>query len=106
MLKPGFAATSTTPAVTTTIAAAPASVRCSPSSTTPKIATCTASVLLNAVATENDRACIAASSSAVPAICAIAAHAVNAKNRHVGAGMSVPAIAAASARNTTANGNP
>ena len=63
----------------------------------PKIATWTASVLLNAVATENERACIAASSSAVPAICATAPPAVYARNSRVGAGTALPATAAASA---------
>ena len=73
---PGVTAASTTPAVAIATAAPRASVRCSPRITTPNIATWTASVLLNAVATENERACIAASSSAVPAICATAPPAV------------------------------
>ena len=55
---------------------------------------------------ENERACIAASSRAVPAICAMAPPPVYARNALVGAGTPLPATAAASARNTAANGKP
>ena len=59
----------------------------------PKIATCTASVFVNAVATENDRSRMAASNSAVPKICATAPAAVKARNVGLDAGAADPLTA-------------